>query len=116
MSATSRWSYTNTATVFPLEAEADGRVGKFQPTYGAPYQIACTWAGGGEKGGGKITGNNGEEFLPAVRYWHEDKRPKYGDLIARGVVTDKSLAAKIKSHIEYDMSFFGEEPDYMSVV
>lgn len=112
MSTTANWSYTNTATVFPLTAEADGRIGSTQPTYGAPYQIACTWAGGGEK----MTGDNGQEFIPAIRYWHEDARPKYGDLIARGVVSDSRLAAEIKSHIQYDMSFFGEAFDYMSVV
>lgn len=116
MSTTANWSYTNTATVFPVVTEADGRIGSIQPVYGTPYQIACTWAGGGDKGGAKMTGNNGQEFVPAIRFWHEDARPRYGDLIARGVVTDKRLAAIIKSHVQYDMSFFGEAFDYMSVV
>lgn len=116
MSTTANWSYTNTATVFPLVTEANGRIGSIQPTYGTPYQVACTWAGGGEKGSAKMTGNNGDEFVPAIRFWHEDKRPKCGDLIARGIVTDKRTASMIKSHVEYDMSFFGEAADYMSVV
>lgn len=112
MSTTANWSYTNVATVWPLLASTgdgwDGPAG----SYGAPYQVACTWVGGGEK----MTNNDGEEFAPSFRFWHEDKRVKYGDWIARGVQTDRIASGEqVKQHVEYDMSFFGEEPDFMSV-
>lgn len=115
MSATASWSYTNTATVWPLAVEADGWTSE-KPTYGTPYQIACTWVGGGEKMTTSTTsGTNGVEFTPLYRFYHEDARVKYGDWIARGVEADRLAGDLIKAHIEYDMSPFGEFADFMSV-
>lgn len=110
MSATANWSYTNTATVWPLESEGSEWTGG--PVFGEPYQIACTWAGGGER----ITNQDGQEVVPAIRFWHEDARVKYGDWIARGEESDRLKGDQIKAHTEYDMSPFGESNDYMSVV
>ena len=50
-----------------------------------------------------------------MTYYHEDKRVKFGDLIAQGATTDRSQSDPIQLHDEYDMSFFGEEPDFKSV-
>ena len=112
MSTTANWSYTNTATVWPLVAEADGWVSD-EPTYGTPYQIACTWVGGGEKMTASST--DAAEFTPLYRFYHEDVRVKFGDWIARGTETDRLAGDLIKAHIEYDMSPFGEDADFMSV-
>lgn len=111
MSTTANWSYTNIATVWPLEGEADAWTDQ-EKTYGAPYTIACTWVAGA----GRTIDENGVEFTPSCSYYHEDPRPKYGDWIVRGIGADRLLGEMIKSHAEYDMSFFGEFPDYMSIV
>lgn len=115
MSTTANWSYTNVATVWPHTSSADtggGWGGGSSDEYGAPYQIACTWVGGGET----ATNNKGVEFAPKMTYFHEDKRVKFGDLIARGVTTDRTESDPIQAHDEFDMSFFGEEPDFRSVI
>ena len=109
MSETANWSYTNTATVWPLLEVGDGW-GDPQVGFGEPYQIACTWVGGGER----MVNNDGLEFAPSYRYFHEDKRVKYGDWIARGVQTDRLRGEQIKAHTEYDMSPFDEQPDFLS--
>ncbi len=114
MSTTANWSYTNVATVWPHTSSADTGSGWGDPAgeeYGDPYAIQCTWVGGGET----ATNNKGEEFAPKMTYFHEDKRVKFGDLIARGVTTDRSESDPIQAHDGYDMSFFGEEPDFKSV-
>lgn len=109
MSTTANWSYANTATVWPLESEgSEWNGGK---TYGTPYQIKCTWAGGGDI----VSNLNGEEVTPAIRFWHEDSRVKAGDWIARGAETDRMAGMEIKAHVEYDMSPFNQLPDFMSV-
>lgn len=112
MSETAEWAYTNTATVWPVLPETDSWGGSV-PSYGAPYQINCTWSGGGEE---TSTTPDGREFVPKYKFFHEDKRVKYGDLIAKGVQTDQLAADPIQNHTEYDMSFFEEEPDFVSVV
>lgn len=111
MSDTSRWVYTNKATVWPLLQEQDGWSDS-AAVYGEPYLIDCSWAGGGKK----VADRQGNEFVPKITFWHEDKRVKYGDWIARGEQTDRLLGDPIRSHVEYDMSFFGENPDYVSMV
>lgn len=117
MSTTANWSYTNVATVWPLEGEADAWTDQ-EKTYGTPYTIACTWVTGAGRtaSGDRTMDNNGVEFTPSCSYYHEDPRPKYGDWIVRGNGADRLLGEMIKSHAEYDMSFFGEFPDYMSIV
>ena len=118
MSTTANWSYTNIATVWPHTTSAEtggGWGGGTSDEYGAPYQIACTWVGGGDVAVKTATNHNGIEFAPKMTYFHEDKRVKFGDLIARGVTTDRTESDPIQAHDEFDMSFFGEEPDFRSV-
>lgn len=113
MSATANWSYTNTATILPRnEQQSSDGWGAPAGGYGEPYQIACTWVGGGDL----MRASDGVEFTPSVRFYHEDKRVKDGDLIAKGVTDDIEKFSEIRAHIEYDMSPFGEEPDFMSVI
>ena len=112
MSTTANWSYTNVATVWPLQDTGDGW-GDPVPKYGEPYQIACTWKGGGEK----MTNNDGREFVSRMEFYHEDPRVKYGDWIGRGTLQAHERVSHgdpIQSHTEYDMSPFGEQPDYRS--
>lgn len=106
MSDIARWSYKNIATVWPIIGEGRNQV------RGEPYAIACTWAGGGEM----MRNNDGQEFVPAIRYWHEDPRVKYGDYIAKGDGATISTASRILSHVEYDMVMFDTNYDFMSVV
>lgn len=111
MSSIANWSYKNVATVWPVQESGTGWGGSSQVTYGAPYQIACTWVGGGEL----MRNNDGKEFAPRYKYYHEDTRVKYGDWIARGVETDRLKGESIEVHTEYDMAAFGETTDFMSV-
>lgn len=110
MSTTANWSYTNVATVWPLESEGSEWTGG--PVFGQPYQIACTWAGGAQP----VSGYNAMEVVNSIDFYHEDRRVKYGDWIARGVETDRLKGDEIKEHTEYDMSPFDEEPDFKSTV
>lgn len=114
MSTTANWSYTNVATVWPHLDTVDEGSGWGDPVgeeYGEPYAIQCTWVGGGDA----TINSKGVEFVPKMTYFHEDKRVKFGDLIARGVTTDRTESDPIQAHDEFDMSPFGEEPDYRSV-
>ena len=110
MSKIASWSYKNIATVWPLQPVGTGWGGS-QNTYGTPYQIACTWVGGGQL----MRNHNGKEFAPSYRYYHEDARVKYGDWIARGGESDRLKGEPIQAHTEYDMLAFGDITDYMSV-
>lgn len=67
MSSLGRWSYTNTATIFPHLGTDEFGV----PTYGAPYLIACTW----QDTGATQTDTNGSEFVPESTYWFEADYP-----------------------------------------
>lgn len=118
MSSVARWCYTNKATVWPL-VSLDKMMGG--ATWGAPYQIACTWTAGSKI----VTDANGAEFVSTCEYFHEDKRVRHGDYIARGVHSgpdpiDVVGALAIQSHTDWDMSFFGKKdaafPDFRSVV
>lgn len=110
MSATANWSYTNTATIRPFVSE-NGMTGEI--VYGEPYTIACTWAAEAK------TFRNpaplgGEEYVSNYITWSEDPRPKYRDLILLNseVATDWQ---EIRAHMEWDMSPFGEIPDYRTI-
>lgn len=70
MSSLGRWSYTNTATIFPHLGTDEFGV----PTYGAPYLIACTW----QDTGATQTDTNGSEFVPESTYWFEANYPASG--------------------------------------
>lgn len=114
MSETSRWSYTNKATVWKRAGE---------PSFGGgfdhepPFVIACTWTATSRQ----ATDNGGVEFAASCDFFHEDPRVDYGDMIVRG----DSLASaepvpearEIRAHTEWDMSFFDDPmPDYRSTV
>ncbi len=115
MSSLSRWSYTNTATVWPVTVDQYG-----QPAYGSPYAIDCTWADTGET----QTDDNGSEFVPASTFWFEAEYtdsplPERGDYIAKfdqTGVTDPLTAGgqEIKKVTSWDVSMFGatETPDW----
>ena len=109
VSKASRWSLTNTATVWPSgpKDHLNGGV-----AWGVPYQIACTWIA--TSAVRKDSG--GKEFVSACDYFHEDARVKHGDRIAKGVFYDPNpigTAEEIRSHREWDMSMFkaGGKPD-----
>lgn len=111
MSSIARWSYTNTATVYPFEGMDSFNGGA---SYGAPFTIACTWTGKSEQ----RRDANGAEFVTRDVFYTEDQRPKYRDRIAKGDTTAQQwLAAKadeIRAVTDYDMSPFGEpdSPDF----
>lgn len=107
MSAISRWSYTNTATVRPWLSE-DGYTHEI--VYGEPYEIACTWAAESKT----MVGANGVEFTSDYIIWSEDPRPKYLDLIKLNTVAETDWQ-EIRSHMEWDMQMFDDVPDYRTV-
>lgn len=112
MSETSRWSYTNKATVWRRTGiPAFG--GGF--AYAEPFTIACTWTATSRR----ATDSGGQEFVADCDYFHEDGRVSYGDMIARGDHTDSpgpiKSARLIRAHTDWDMSFFDDPmPDYRS--
>ena len=119
MSKVARWSYTNTATVWPSTGETDHLAGG--TVFGDPYQIACTWIADSKR----MTDNNGREFISSCVFFHEDPRVNDGDRILRGVsavVNPLEAGAElIKYHREWDMSMFKSKgvrdiPDFRSAV
>lgn len=108
MSETSRWSYTNTATVRPFVSrdDFDGTV-----VYGDEYEIACTWAAESKE----MRDATGAEFISNYIIWSEDPRPKHLDLIKLNTVALTNWQ-EIRSHMEWDMSFFQDPmPDFRTV-
>lgn len=76
--------------------------------------IACTFATMGDT----QTDDNGREFVPSDTVWHEDPTAiKAGDMIVIGAaLTDTEPPAEAKEIRKvggWDMSFFGESPDYV---
>lgn len=111
MSDIGNWAYTNVATVYPVndsndEGYVDDGWGSTSPIkpFGEPYEIACTWFGGGEKS----SNHEGMDYTPVVSFLHEDRRVKYGDLIAKGSGAKREDASMIINHIEYDGSPFDD--------
>lgn len=104
MSSLARWTYTNTATVYPFEGEDLFNGGVL---FGTPYTIACTWKTGGAL---RRTGE-GEEFVADMLIYTEDARPKYRDEI---VLAGRDRRMVVRRVAEFDMSPFGEtdSPDY----
>lgn len=104
MSSLARWTYTNTATVYPFEGEDLFNGGVL---FGDPYTIACTW----ETGGKLIRSDEGDEFVADMLIYTEDARPKYRDEI---VLAGHDRRMQIRAVTEWDLSFFGEpdSPDY----
>lgn len=107
MSAISRWSYKNTATVKPLTGfDLDAQT----PTYGPEYEIACTWAAESKE----MKDANGVEFVSQYIIWSEDNRPKHLDLIKLNT-TAATDWQEIRSHMEWDMLMFDDVPDFRTV-
>ena len=111
MSNTANWSYTNTATVRPFVA-VDLMSGK--TTYGDPFDIACTWAASNEmeREAGGQSGAHGAEFVSRHVIYTEDPRPKYLDLIQ---FEGSDGWEQIRARTSWDMSLFGETPDFRLV-
>lgn len=111
MSATANWSYTNIATVRPF-VSIDMMTG--ETVYGAEFDIACTWTAESkmERESGGQSGARGAEFLSQHIIFTEDKRPKYLDQIS---FDGSNGWEEIRSVTNWDMSFFGEEPDFKLV-
>lgn len=111
MSNTANWSYANTAKIKPF-VSIDMMTGA--TTYGAEYTIDCTWEAKAEQVreiGGQ-GGARGAEFTSRHQIYTEDARPKYLDLIQLNGSTEWE---EIRSATQWDMSFFGETPDYLLV-
>ncbi len=104
MSETANWSYTNIATVRPY-AGSDKWGGS---QYGEPYEIACTWAAKSEQ----MRDSMGAEFVTRNQIYTEDQRPGYLDLIQ---LKGSSDWQEIRAVTSWDMSFFGEAPDFLLV-
>lgn len=104
MSETSSWSYTNTATIRPLLGINEWGAA----TYGDEYTIACTWAAKSEQ----RRDGNGAEFVSRHEIYTEDKRPKFLDQIQ---FDGSNGWEEIRAVSNWDMSFFGEEPDFLLV-
>ncbi|EOW3644112.1 hypothetical protein ACOWZD_000979 [Pseudomonas aeruginosa] len=105
MSTTANWSYTNTATVRPfLHFDLSTQ----DAVYGPEYEIACTWVAKGEQ----VSDNSGAEFVSRHQIFTEDRRPKYLDLIQ---FDGSNGWEEIRSVTNWDMSFFGEQPDFLLV-
>ena len=101
MSSIARWTYTNTATIRPFEGVNEW--GK--STYGTEYEIACTW---GTKGTQERR-DGGAELVDSDTIYTEDARPKRLDMIK---LSGRDDWQEIRGRVEYDMSFFGDTPDY----
>ncbi|MBN6364311.1 hypothetical protein JZL89_02905 [Providencia rettgeri] len=119
MSNTAEWVYTNVATVYPVIRGG----GKWDDTvtYGTPYLIDCTFRSSNEV----AKDDFGTEFVTKDLYNTEMKHkgqpvryPVRGDYIAQEDTTailDPRLAnaSQIVVVSKDDMSFFGEEYDYV---
>lgn len=111
LSQTANWSYTNIATVRPfLSIDLMNQ----KAIYGEEYQIECTWAAKHEqvRDMGGQGGSQGAEFVSRHMIYTEDKRPKFLDLIQ---FDGSDGWEEIRSVTNWDMSFFGEEPDFLLV-
>lgn len=113
MSNTANWSYTNVATVYP-HTGYDGESNV--DTYGQSYLVKCTWKDEAPNALGAYIDSLGVERVRKTTFYTEDNRIKQGDFIVKGDKTSLSLEAsnaeKVELVLEYDMSAFGEIPDY----
>ena len=105
MSEISRWVYTNTAAVKPF-VSIDSWTG--QVTYGPEFEIACTWTAEATQQRDQV----GSEFVSKYVFFTEDPRPKYLDMIKRNGHDDWD---EIRAVTEWDMSPFGDTPDFRLV-
>lgn len=105
MSNTANWSYTNTAKVKPF-LSIDQWSGAI--TYGTEYDIACTWTAESKQ----VKDAEGREFMSTNIIFTEDSRPKYMDMIK---LNGESDYKQVRAVTGWDMSFFGETPDFKLV-
>lgn len=105
MSNTANWSYTNIAKVKPFVSmdQFSGAV-----IYGTEYEIACTWTAESKQ----MIDAQGREFVSTNIIYTEDDRPKFMDLIKLSTDTEYK---QIQAVTGWDMSFFGETPDFKLV-
>jgi hypothetical protein len=108
LSKTANWSYTNTATIKPF-VSID--LMTQETIYGEEYQIACTWTAKSEQ----ARDDNGAEFVSRHEIFTEDPRPKYLDMVLLNGDDPATGWQEIRSRTWWDMSFFGETPDYRLV-
>lgn len=104
MSETSRWVYTNTATVKPYLGQDEWG----NASYGVEYTIACTWAAVSQQ----ERDATGAEFVSRFEIFTEDDRPNVLDMI---LLNGDTQWQEIRSRTWWDMSPFGEVPDYRIV-
>lgn len=111
LSKTANWSYTNTATINPF-VSID--LMTQESIYGEEFTIACTWEAKSEavRDVGGQSGSRGAEFVSKHHIYTEDPRPKYLDLIQ---LNGSDEWEEIRSVTGWDMSPFGEEPDFLLV-
>lgn len=103
MSNTANWSYTNTAKIRPLLG-----VDKWgAKTYGPEYDIACTWEAVTDQE--RQGGANGMELLARYTVYTEVATVKPLDMI---LLNGQTEWQEVRDVLEWDMSFFGETPDY----
>lgn len=103
MSELSRWTYTNSATIKPFEGVDEWGAS----TYGAEYEIACTWGTNDKQE--RQSGAQGAEFVSSDTIYTEDARPKRLDMIRLNGSTEFQ---EIRERVQWDMSFFDDTPDY----
>lgn len=103
MSELARWTYTNSATIKPFESVDEWGAS----TYGTEYEIACTWGTDGKQE--RQSGANGAELVDTDTIYTEDPRPKRLDMIR---LNGHDEFQEIRGRVEWDMSPFGETPDY----
>lgn len=105
MSATANWSYSNKATVKPFIS-----IDSWNNTtvYGDEFTIKCTWTAESSQ----ERDSDGAEFVSQHIIYTEDNRPKKLDLIQLNGHDDWE---EIRAVTEWDMSPFGETPDYKVV-
>lgn len=111
MSQTANWSYTNVAQVRP-RLSLDQWTG--EAVYGEPYEIACTWTADNsqERMAGGQGGSQGIEFIAKHTIFTEDARPRELDQI---MFDGSDGWEEIRARLAWDMSPFGEEPDFKLV-
>lgn len=112
MSAAAAWSYTATATVWPLLGRDDWTGA---PTYGPPVAIACDYSSEAKR----MTDNAGVEFVTRQIIWTERADIKRGDrvLIGASTVTSPITAGAIEVRaVKRDADTFDRAADDFTVM
>lgn len=108
MSETSDWIYTQKLLVKPyLGRDSWGE----EEAYGPEYEIRGTWTAEAEQ----QRDQTGAEFVSRHTVFTPDPRPKRLDLIKPVGSPTWTQWEEIRNQLEWDMSFFGETPDFKVV-